>query len=199
MNNRFREKKYHWEKYMELRNRYRNRVLWLHPQPQTIRLLKEIAFVCADRQYIHISGWLILPAIVNFVHQFFLLCSETCWKQRLSLSFLKTRISCNLSDWMVNYGSTVVLAGMTSALKGKEVIGFPNSKLHLTSVSCQISLTLTPWVPGRLTVHAFIFGKALKLWQALITKVARENVFNKCMLTFLKVQISSSEGYYPKL
>lgn len=74
---------------MELRNRHRNRVLWLHPQPQTIRLLKEIAFVCADRQYIHISGWLILPAIVNFVHQFFLLCSETCWKQRLSLSFLK--------------------------------------------------------------------------------------------------------------
>lgn len=113
--------------------------------------------------------------------------------------FFETRISCNLSDWMVNYGSTVVLTGMTSALKGKEVIGFPNSKLHLTSVSCQISLTLTPWVPGRLTVHAFIFGKALKLWQALITKVARENVFNKCMLTFLKVQISSSEGYYPKL
>lgn len=47
--------------------RHYNRLLWLHPQPQTTSLLIEITFGCVKKGYVHISTWLLWPVVSQCV------------------------------------------------------------------------------------------------------------------------------------
>lgn len=47
--------------------RHCNRVLWVRLQPQTTSLLIEIALLCMEKGYVHISTWLVWPVVSQCV------------------------------------------------------------------------------------------------------------------------------------